>query len=81
MNHSDRNNANVLMASIFRHDIAKLLRAGFQLITHEGILSNIIKATHTFFKMLSVYSDGKVLTMKTNRLLKKKKKKKNYSDD
>ena len=80
MNMSDRKNANVLMANIFRHDIARIFRQGFQLITHEGILSNIIKVTHKFFKLLSTYSDGKVLVMQTNKLLKRKKKR-NYSDD
>ena len=80
MSMSDRKNANVLMANIFRHDIARILRSGFQLITHEGIIANLIKVVHKFFKLLSVYSEGKVLTMQTNRLLKRKKKK-TYSDD
>lgn len=79
MNLSDRKNANVLMANVFRHDIARILRIGFNLISHEGILTTLIKVTHKFFKLLSVYSDGKVLTIQTNRLLKRKKK--HYSDD
>jgi len=79
MNMSDRKNANVLMANIFRHDIARILRSGFQLVSHEGIISNLVKLTHKFFKLLSVYSDGKVLTMTTNRMLKRKKK--HYSDE
>jgi len=33
-NMSDRKNANVLMANMFRHDIAKILRVGFNQITH-----------------------------------------------
>lgn len=63
------------MANMFRHDIAKILRIGFNLISHNGILILLIKITHKFFKLLSVYSDGKVLTIQTNRLIKKKKKK------
>lgn len=63
------------MANMFRHDIAKILRIGFHLINHDAILALLIKTTHKFFKLLSVYSDGKVLTIQTSRLLKKKKKK------
>lgn len=63
------------MANMFRHDIAKILRIGFHYINHEGVVSLLIKATHKFFKLLSVYSDGKVLTIQTSKLLKKKKKK------
>jgi hypothetical protein len=74
MNLSDRRNANVLMANVFRHDVARILRFGFINISHEGILSTLIKITHKFFKLLSLYSDGKVLTIKTTRLLKRKKK-------
>jgi len=33
-NMSDRKNANVLMANMFRHDIARILRVGFNQITH-----------------------------------------------
>ena len=76
---SDRKNANVLMANIFRHDVARIIRSGFQLVSHEGIVSNLVRLTHKFFKLLSVYSDGKVLTMTTNRMLKRKKKQ--YSDE
>jgi hypothetical protein len=79
MSMSDRKNANVLMANIFRHDIARIIKTGFQLITHEGIIADLIKVTHKFFKLLAIYSDGKVLTMTTNRLLKKKRKQ--YSDE
>ena len=77
---SDRKNANVLMSNIFRHDIAQILRGGFKLISHEGIIENLIKVVHKFFKLLSIYSDGKVLTMTTNKLLKRKKRMQ-YSDD
>ena len=56
MNMSDRKNANVLMANVFRHDIAKIFRVGFSYIFHEGVLKSIIKATHKFFKLLSIYS-------------------------
>jgi hypothetical protein len=31
---SDRNNANVLMANMFRHDIARIFKIGFLQITH-----------------------------------------------
>lgn len=75
---SDRKNANILMANMFRHDISRILRSGFLQINHEGILALLIKVTHKFFKLLSVYSEGKVLTIQTTKLLKRKK---NRSDD
>ena len=31
---ADRNNANVLMANVFRHDIARIFKIGFMQITH-----------------------------------------------
>ncbi len=74
MNMSDRKNANILMSNIFRHDIARIIRIGFGLVTHEGIISTLIKVTYKFFKLLSIYSEGKILTIQTNRLLKRKKK-------
>ncbi len=40
-----------------------------------------MKITHKFFKLLSVYSEGKILTIQTNKLLKKKKKKKNNREE
>ena len=80
-NMSDRKNANALMASMFRHDIARIFKIGFHRITHEKILCTLIKITHKFFKLLSVFSKGKILTIKTNRLLKGKKKRKGDEDD
>lgn len=80
-NMSERKNANVLMANMFRHDIARILRVGFNQISHEGIISVLIRCTHKFFKLLSVYSDGKVLTIQTSKLLKRKKNKKYESDE
>lgn len=77
---SDRNNANVLMANIFRHDIARIFKIGFSQINHEGILKTLISVCHKFYKLLSKYSNGKVLTIQTNKLLKRKSKKK-ASDD
>jgi hypothetical protein len=69
---SDRNNANVLMANMFRHDIARIFKIGFLQITHEGILKTLICVCHKFYKLLSRYSNGKVLTIQTNKLLKRK---------
>lgn len=34
MRQLDRKNANTLMANIFRHDIARILKIGFLQITH-----------------------------------------------
>lgn len=31
---SDRNNANILMANMFRHDIARIFKIGFTQISH-----------------------------------------------
>jgi len=78
---ADRKNANVLMANVFRHDIARIIRHGFVSTNHEGILTNLIMVTHKFFKLLSVYADGKVLTIQTNRLLKRKKKRHDSSSE
>ena len=64
------------MSNMFRHDIAKVLRYGFISINHEGITSLLISISYKFFKLLSNYSEGKVLTIKTNQLLKRKKKNK-----
>ncbi len=63
------------MANIFRHDIARIFKIGFSWITHEGILKTLICVCHKFYKMLAKYSNGKVLTIQTNKLLKKKNKK------
>jgi len=75
MNMNERKNANILMANMFRHDIAKILRYGYVSISHDGITALLIKITYKFFKLLSNYSEGKVLTIRTNKLLKRKKKK------
>ena len=72
-NMSDRKNANALMANVFRHDIARIFKIGFHQITHEKILRTLIVINHKFFKLLSDYSKGKVLTIQTNKLLKNKK--------
>lgn len=79
MNMADRKNANVIMANVFRHDIARIIRHGFVSTNHEGILSNLIFVTHKFFKLLSVYADGRVLTIQTNKLLKRKKRNRDSS--
>ena len=81
MNMLDRKNANVLMANVFRHDIARIIRHGFVSTGHEGILSNLIVVAHKFFKLLAVYADGRVLTIQTNRLLKRKKKRHDSSSE
>ena len=78
---SDRNNANILMANMFRHDIARIFKIGFNQITHEGILKTLISVCHKFYKLLSKYSNGKVLTIQTNKLLKRKNKKKVKDDN
>lgn len=78
---SDRNNANILMANMFRHDIARIFKIGFSLITHEGILKTLISVCHKFYKLLSKYSNGKVLTIQTNKLLKRKNNKKVKGSD
>ena len=81
MSMSDRKNASLLMENMFRHDIARILKIGFALIHHEQILGVLINVVHMFFKLLSVYSKGKVLTIQTNKLLKKKKKKRSNREE
>lgn len=78
---NDRKNANALMANMFKHDIARIFKIGFHQITHEKILRTLILVTHKFFKLLSEYSKGRVLTINTNRMLKVKKPKKQRVDD
>ena len=78
---SDRNNANILMANMFRHDIARIFKIGFSLVTHEGILKTLISVCHKFYRLLSRYSNGKILTIQTNKLLKRKNDKKNRGDN
>lgn len=73
-NVNDRKNANALMANMFRHDIARILKIGFHQIIHEKVLRTLIIITYKFFKLLSDYSGGKVLTIQTNKMLKAKKK-------
>lgn len=80
-NMSDRKNANALMANMFRHDIARIFKIGFHQITHEKILRTLIMVDYKFFKLLSEYSKGKVLTIQTNRLLKRKKTKREAQDE
>jgi hypothetical protein len=62
------------MANMFRHDIARIFKIGFHHIIHEKILKTLILVTYKFFKLLSEYSHGKVLTIQTNKMLKTKKK-------
>lgn len=81
MNLGDRRNANVIMANVFRHDVAKIIRFGFVMVSHEGILSNLILLVYRFFRLLSVYAEGKVLTIQTNRLLKRKRRNESDSED
>jgi hypothetical protein len=69
------------MANMFRHDIARIFKIGFQLIQHEGILKTLINSVHKFYRLLSRYSNGKILTIQTNKLLRKKNKKKLRDDD
>lgn len=71
---SDRKNANALMANMFRHDIARIFKIGFHRIIHEKILKTLIMLNYKFFKLLSEFSGGKVLTIQTNKMLKPKKK-------
>lgn len=62
------------MQNMFRHDIAKVLKEGFYLAGNEEVIENLILTCHSFFKLLNDFSRGKVLTIQTNRLVKKKKK-------
>jgi hypothetical protein len=74
MSMNDRKNSNALMAHMFRHDIAKVLKEGFFLVGSEEIIENLIHICYIFFKLLNEYAKGKILTIQTNRLVKKKKK-------
>lgn len=74
MSMNDRKNSNALMAHMFRHDIAKVLKEGFYLAGSEEVVENLVHICYVFFKLLSEYAKGKILTIQTNRLVKKKKK-------
>ena len=77
---NDRKNANALMANMFRHDIARIFKIGFHQIVHERILQTLVIVNYKFFKLLSEYSKGKVLTIQTNKMLKPKKTKKKLKE-
>jgi hypothetical protein len=64
------------MSNMFRHDIARIFKIGFMQVNHEGILRTLISVCHKFYKLLSRFSNGKVLTIQTNKLLKRKNKSK-----
>ena len=69
-----RGNANVLMRNLFMHDIARVLKVGFHWVGHPAVIHRLVTTTHLFFRLLANYADGKVLTIKTNKLLKRPKK-------
>ena len=71
MNIADRKNANVLMNNLFRHDVARIIKVGFHWVSHPAIVNRLITTRHVFFRLLSNYADGKELTIRTNRMLKK----------
>ncbi|KAM3129508.1 hypothetical protein pb186bvf_018412 [Paramecium bursaria] len=77
----DRKNSQILMQNIFSHDISKAIRIGFQYcqqgLFNDDMLKTIIIATSQYFDLLESYSKGKVLSIRTNRMLKKKAKKAN----
>lgn len=72
----DRKNAQILMQTIFQHDISKALRIGFTYcapgLFNDDMLRTLVRLTSLFYDMLEQYSRGKVLSIRTNRMLKRK---------
>ena len=77
----NRKNAKIMMSNIFHHDITRVLHAGFQYcvegLMRDEVLQALAETVGIFFDLLEAYSKGQVLTLQTNRLMKKKKKNKN----
>lgn len=67
-----------MLQNIFHHDITKALRIGMDYcqkgILNDAVLKNLIELVNIFFDLLETYSKGKVLTLQTDKLVKKKKK-------
>ncbi|EGR31245.1 Yip1 domain protein [Ichthyophthirius multifiliis] len=67
------------MQNIFHHDIIKALRIGFEFckkgLLEDQILKCLLRLIIGFFDLLEGFSKGKVLTLQTNKQVRKKKKK------
>lgn len=80
LNEEHKKNALILMQSIFKHDIVRLVRIGYYYIV-PGILNDefvkiLTEFIMIFFDLLQMYSRGKTLTIQTDRRITRKKKKK-----
>ncbi len=64
------------MNNVFRHDITRVFKRGFERVIHEQVLEKIILVNYRFFYLLSLHAKGKTLIVHTDQLLKKKKTKK-----
>lgn len=72
-----RRASQILTQNIFYHDITKILRIGFNymnpVIHDRKFVQDFIELVGFFFDMLEEYSKGKVMTIQTDRRIKKKK--------
>ncbi|EAR94710.2 Yip1 domain protein (macronuclear) [Tetrahymena thermophila SB210] len=77
----NRKNSQIMLQNIFHHDITKALRIGVDYcqynVLNNEVLKNLVELINIFFDLLESYSKGKVLTLQTDKLVKKKKKKVN----
>ncbi len=74
---TNRQNAKILLANIFRHDITRYLQVGFQYclegLCKDEVLITLVEVQGVFFELMENYSRGRILTLKTAKLVRKKK--------
>lgn len=75
----NRKNSQIMLQNIFHHDITKALRIGLDFcqkgVLNDEVLKTLVELINIFFDLLESYSKGKVLTLQTDKLVKKKKSK------
>lgn len=74
----NQKNAQILCQHVFHHDMIKICQTSFLFykegLQHVSYLVDCIEFTHLVLEMLELYSKGKVIRIKTNRIIRKKKK-------
>ncbi|CAG9324990.1 unnamed protein product [Blepharisma stoltei] len=80
-----RRNAQILMQNVFYHEISRVCRKSFEYwkagVNDKEFLEDIVEFTHMTFKILEEYSQGKALTVRTDKLSRKKKKKEKEGEE
>jgi hypothetical protein len=71
----DRKNAAVLMGYMFKHQIAKILKGAFEFVVEDNMLKKLIIVSADFFTLFDMFSQGRALTVTTNRQIRARAKK------